>query len=298
MVLPGDDPERFRGPQFAAAWCDEIGKWPNGEASWDMLQFALRLGDRPRQVATTTPRPTALVKRLLADPRTMVTRMRTAENEINLGPGFLDAVVGRYGGTVLGRQELEGELIEDMPGALWTREMLRTDAEIVPERIVVAVDPPVSSGIKSDACGIVVAGRSGNRAVVLADLTIQPAAPLEWAARAVRAYNMFRADGIVAEVNQGGEMVKLIIAQVDDRVPVRAVHASRGKWLRAEPVAALYAQGRVVHRPGLTALEDQMCSFGGQVRGANRSPDRVDALVWALTELMLKDGPEPRVRGI
>jgi phage terminase large subunit-like protein len=298
MVLPGNDPERFRGPQFAAAWCDEIGKWPNAEASWDMLQFALRLGDRPRQLATTTPRPTRLVKRLLADPRTQVTRMRTADNEARLAPGFLDAVVGRYAGTVLGRQELDGELIEDMPGALWSREMIRMDEDMQPERIIVAVDPPVTSGLKSDACGIVVAGRFGDRAVVLADLTLQPAAPLEWASRAVRAYHMFRADGIVAEVNQGGEMVKIIIAQVDDKVPVRSVHATRGKWLRAEPVAALYAQGRVVHRPGLTALEDQMCSFGGAVRGANRSPDRVDALVWALTELMLGNEPVPRVRGI
>lgn len=297
-VLPGNDPERFRGPQFAAAWCDEIGKWPNAEAAWDMLQFGLRLGGRPRQLATTTPRPTPLIKRLLADPRTAVTHMRTSENEDNLGRGFLDAVVGRYGGTVLGRQELDGELIEDMPGALWTREMIRVDAEIEPERIIVAVDPPVTSGLRSDACGIVVAGRSGDRAVVLADLTVRPAPPLEWASRAVRAYNMFRADGIVAEINQGGEMVKIIIAQVDERVPVRGVHATRGKWLRAEPVAALYAQGRVVHRPGLTALEDQMCSFGGAVRAARDSPDRVDALVWALTELMLNDGPEPRVRGM
>lgn len=298
LMLPANDPERFRGPQFAAAWCDEIGKWPNAEAAWDMLQFGLRLGGRPRQLATTTPRPTRLVKRLLADPRTAITRMRTAENEKHLGSGFLEAVVGRYAGTVLGRQELDGELIEDMPGALWSREMLRQDASIEPERIVVAIDPPVTSGLKSDACGIVVAGRCKDRAVVLADLTIQPAAPLEWASRAVRAFHMFRADCIIAEVNQGGEMVKIVIAQVDGKVPVRAVHASRGKWLRAEPVAALYAQGRVVHRPGLTALEDQMCTFGGPLRAASNSPDRVDALVWALTELMLNDGPEPRLRGM
>ena len=298
MVLPGNDPERFRGPQFAAAWSDEIGKWPHAEEAWDMLQFGLRLGTRPRQVATTTPRPTRLIKRLLADPLTAVTRMKTADND-RLPRAFFDAVVARYAGTVLGRQELDGELIEDMPGALWTREMIRLDAEIEPERIVVAIDPPVTSGINSDACGIVVAGRAGNSAVVLADLTLQPAAPLKWATRAVAAYKMFRADRIVAEVNQGGEMVKLVIAQVDGKVPVKAVHASRGKWTRAEPVAALYAQGRVVHRPGLTALEDQMCSFGGVVRSGSGSPDRVDALVWALTELMLGDEPAvPRVRGV
>ena len=297
-VLSASDPDRFRGPQFAAAWCDEIGKWPNAEVAWDMLQFGLRLGDRPRQLATTTPRPVPLIRRLVADPQTRVVRMRTEENSEHLAGAFLSAVVARYRGTVLGRQELDGELIEDMPGALWTREMIRRDSDVAPERIVVAIDPPVTSGTSSDACGIVVAGRAGNRAVVLADLTVQPAAPLEWASRAVRAYHMFRADGIVAEVNQGGEMVKIVIAQVDGNVPVRAVHASRGKWLRAEPVAALYAQGRVLHRPGLTALEDQMCSFGGAVRGAGRSPDRVDALVWALTELMLAEAPMPRVRGV
>lgn len=300
MVLPANDPDRLRGPQFAAAWCDEIGKWRHAEEAWDMLQFTLRVGARPRQLATTTPRPTPLVKRLLADPGTRVARMRTDENK-HLAPAFLDAVVARYRGTVLGRQELDGELIEDMPGALWTREMIRRepdrDDEAL-ERIVVAIDPPTTSGIRSDACGIVVAGRRGGGAVVLADLTLQPAAPLQWAARAVAAYRMFRADCIVAEVNQGGEMVKIVIAQVDDTVPVRAVHASRGKWLRAEPVAALYAQGRVMHRPGLSALEDQMCSFGGIVRPARTSPDRVDALVWALTELMLDERATPRVRGV
>jgi phage terminase large subunit-like protein len=296
-VLPATDPERFRGPQFAAAWCDEISKWPNAIESWDMLQFGLRLGHRPRQLATTTPRPTKLLKRLLADPETVVRRMTTRENETHLAGAFLQAVVGRYRGTVLGRQELDGELIEDMPGALWTREMIRHEEIGELERIVVAVDPPTTSGTRSDACGIVVAGRKGDRAFVLADVTLQPAAPLAWAKRAVSAFRTFRADCIVAEVNQGGEMVKIVIAQVDDMVPVRAVHATRGKWLRAEPVAALYAQGRVSHRPGLSALEDQMCSFGGDVRAAG-SPDRVDALVWAITELMLKEERVPRVRGI
>lgn len=297
-VLPASDPERFRGPQFAAAWCDEIGKWPNAEAAWDMLQFGLRLGPRPRQLATTTPRPTGLIRRLLADPQTRTTRMTTAENEAHLADAFLKAVVGRYRGTVLGRQELDGELIEDMPGALWTREMIRIAEAGEMERIVVAIDPPTTSGERSDACGIIVAGRHGDRATVLADFTLQPAAPLQWAERAVRAYRFFEADCIVAEINQGGEMVKIVIAQLDGRVPVRAVHASRSKWVRAEPVAALYAQGRVSHRPGLTALEDQMCSFGGETRAAG-SPDRVDALVWAITELMLKDkDAEPRVRGV
>lgn len=297
-VLPASDPERFRGPQFAAAWCDEIGKWPNAEAAWDMLQFGLRLGDRPRQVATTTPRPTPLIKRLVADQTTVLTRVTTAENKAHLADGFLKAVVARYRGTVLGRQELEGELIEDLPGALWTRDMFRADPGGELERIVVAVDPPATSGPNADACGIVVAGRRGSEAVVLADVTFKPALPLTWARRAVGAWRDFMADCVVAEVNQGGDMVKTVIAQVDPLAPVRAVHANRGKWLRAEPVAALYAQGRVCHRPGLTALEDELCAFGADGMAEGRSPDRVDALVWALTELMLKDGAVPRMRRV
>jgi phage terminase large subunit-like protein len=296
QILGANDPERFRGPQFAAAWCDEIGKWPNAEAAWDMLQFGLRLGDKPRQVATTTPRPTKLVKRLLADPTTVVSRMTTAENEKHLAGSFLTAVVARYRGTVLGRQELDGELIEDLPGALWTRAMFRRDDGAERSRIVVAVDPPATSGAGADGCGIVVAARTGVGAVVLEDLTLQPAAPLAWATRAVRAYHDHGADCIVAEVNQGGEMVKAVIAQVDADAPVRTVHATRGKWVRAEPVAALYAQGRVTHAAGLTALEDEMCGFGVDGRSDGHSPDRLDAAVWAITELMLREGP--RVRGM
>jgi phage terminase large subunit-like protein len=294
MLLGASDPERFRGPQFAAAWCDEIGKWPNAEAAWDMLQFGLRLGDRPRQVATTTPRPTKLLKRLLADPATVVTRMTTAENRQHLAGSFLTAVVARYRGTVLGRQELDGELIEDLPGALWTRDMFRRDDGSGRGRIVVAVDPPATSGAGADGCGIIVAARTDVGAVVLEDLTLQHAAPLAWATRAVRAYKDHDADCIVAEVNQGGEMVKAVIAQVDADVPVRTVHATRGKWVRAEPVAALYAQGRVTHAAGLTALEDEMCAFGVDGRADGHSPDRLDAAVWAITELMLRDGPRVR----
>jgi len=296
MILGAADPERFRGPQFAAAWCDEIGKWPNAEAAWDMLQFGLRLGDQPRQMATTTPRPTRLVKRLLAEPTTVVTRMTTAENKKHLARSFLTAVVARYRGTVLGRQELEGELIEDLPGALWTRDMFRRDDGTERGRIVVAVDPPATSGAGADGCGIVVAARTDTGAVVLEDLTLKPAAPIAWATRAVRAFHDHGADCIVAEVNQGGEMVKAVLAQVDPGAPVRTVHATRGKWLRAEPVAALYAQGRVLHAAGLTALEDEMCAFGVDGLSEGHSPDRLDAAVWAITELMLRDGP--RVRGM
>lgn len=297
MVLGAADPERFRGPQFAAAWCDELGKWPNAEAAWDMLQFGLRLGERPRQLVTTTPRTTPLLRRLLADPATAVTRMPTRINRRHLAPKFLGDVVARYQNTVLGRQELEGELIEDRPDALWRRELFRADTGAEIERIVVAVDPPATGTKRSDACGIVVAGRAGEGAVVLADLSFGPARPEQWARRAVAAFHEFGADCIVAETNQGGDMVRAVIAQEDADVPVRSVTARRGKWLRAEPVAALYANRRVAHRAGLTALEDEMCAFGADGLSEGHSPDRVDALVWALTELML-GGAGPRVRGI
>ncbi len=298
VILGATDPERFRGPQFAAAWSDEVGKWPNAEAAWDMLQFGLRLGERPRQIATTTPRPTKLLKRLLADPHTVVTRMKTADNRRHLAGSFLTAVVERYKNSVLGRQELDGELIEDLPGALWTRGMFARWPGGELGRVVVAVDPPATSGAAADGCGIVVAGRSGEGVAVLRDLTLKPAAPLAWARRAVEAYAAHGADCIVAETNQGGEMVRAVIAQVDPNVPVRMVHATRGKWLRAEPVAALYAQGRVMHAPGLTELEDEMCGFGADGVSLGHSPDRVDALVWAVTELIGVGTGMPRVRGV
>jgi phage terminase large subunit-like protein len=294
--MTASDPERFRGPQFAAAWCDEAGKWPHAEEAFDQLQFGLRLGERPRQLVTTTPRPTRLIKRLLADPHTVTVRMTTAENKAQLAPQFLDAVVARYRGTVLGRQELDGELIEDRPDALWQRGMFR-EAGPVDGRIVVAVDPPVTGTERSDACGIVVAGRSGEGAVVLEDATLKGVAPLTWARRAVAAFAAHAADAIVVEVNQGGDLVKNLIAQVDASVPVVPVRANRGKWLRAEPVAALYGRGLVGHVPGLTALEDELCAFGPDGKADGHSPDRVDALVWALTELLLK-GAGPRVRWV
>ncbi|WP_354038757.1 terminase family protein [Devosia sp. UYZn731] len=297
MVMSASDPDRFRGPQFAAAWCDEVAKWPDAEAAWDMLQFGLRLGDKPRQLATTTPRPTRLLKRLLADPLTAVTRAKTADNRAHLAPSFLDAVVGRYRGSVLGRQELDGEMIEDMPDALWQRGMFVPVGPVLSERIVVAVDPPVTGNERSDACGIIVAGRVGEGAVVLEDRTLKPAAPLAWARRAVAAFHAHGADAIVVEVNQGGDLVKSVIAQVDPNVPVRAVRATRGKWLRAEPVAALYGRGLVRHLAGLSELEDEMCAFGNDGRSDGHSPDRVDALVWAITELLLVD-MTPRVRRI
>ncbi|WP_428980908.1 DNA-packaging protein [Methylopila capsulata] len=295
-----EDPEALRGPQFEAAWCDEVAKWRHPQETWDMLQFGLRLGERPRQLATTTPRAVPLIKRLLADPATAVSRATTRMNAANLAPRFLEAVVGTYAGTRLGRQELDGELLEDDEDALWSREAIeRSRVREAPElkRIVVAVDPPAGGGKRSDACGLVAVGLGANdRAYVLADETAHAARPELWAARAVALHRRLEADALVAEVNQGGEMVRSVIAQVDPGVPVVAVRATRGKWLRAEPVAALYAQGRVAHVGAHPALEDEMAAFGLDGLANGRSPDRVDALVWAVTHLMLgARGRGPRV---
>jgi phage terminase large subunit-like protein len=298
-LMPANDPERFRGPQFAAAWCDELAKWPKAEAAWDMLQFGLRIGVRPRQMVTTTPKPTRLLKRLMADPNTVVTRMATKANEDNLAPAFLAAIVARYNETVLGRQELDGEMVEEMPGALWSRGQIEAGRiGEVPglSRIVVAVDPPVTGGKNSDACGIIVAGRYGENAVVLADRTVQGVTPVGWARVAITAFHEFNADTILAEVNQGGDLVKNLMHQVDASVPVLEARANRGKWVRAEPVAALYAQGRVKHAGMFAELEDELCAFGPDGLAEGHSPDRLDALVWAVTQLLLRDGPVPRVR--
>lgn len=299
ILMPANDPERFRGPQFAAAWCDELAKWPKAQDAWDMLQFGLRVGLKPRQLVTTTPRSTRLFKKLMAEPGTIIRRMPTIANEQNLAPNFIAHILSQYRDTVLARQEIEGELVEDMPGALWSRKAI-DEARLtqVPElsRVVVAVDPPVTGRSTSDACGIVVAGRWGDKAVVLADRTVQGTTPIGWARVAVTAFHEFSADTIVAEVNQGGDLVGQVLGQVDASVPVRAVRATRGKWVRAEPVAALYAQGRVRHGEMFADLEDELCAFGPDGLADGRSPDRLDALVWAVTDLLLRDGPVPRVR--
>lgn len=300
QLFSAEDPDSLRGPQFAAAWCDELGKWRRPDETWDMLQFGLRLGEAPRQVVTTTPRPTRLIKALIADPQTAVTRVSTAANAANLAPGFLDAIVGRYRGTRLGRQELDAELLEDRADALWPRNVIeRARLVAAPElrRVVIAVDPPASSGPHADACGIIAAGLGADaRAYVLADWTRERVSPLAWARICVAAYRKFEADRIVVEVNQGGELVETVIRQIDPAVPVRAVRATRGKWLRAEPVAALYEQGRVAHVGAFPELEDEMSDFGPDGLTGGASPDRVDALVWALTDLMLRPVAEPRIR--
>ncbi len=301
QIFSSEDPESLRGPQFHFAWCDELAKWKHGQETWDMLQFGLRLGTHPRQLVTTTPRPVPLLKQLIADTGTRLTRMSTFANAANLAPGFIDALAHRYGGTRLGRQELDGELIEDRDDALWRREMIETATirfagEI--RRIVIAVDPPAAAGVSS-CCGIVVAGlESSGRAVVLADCSVEGESPAGWAGAVVRAYRRFSADRVVAEINQGGDMVTSMLKSIDESLPVSTVRATRGKYLRAEPVAALYEQGRVAHAGRFVALEDQMCDFGPDGLSSGRSPDRLDALVWALTALMLEGNGEPRVRGI
>ncbi|TBW40995.1 ATP-binding protein [Siculibacillus lacustris] len=302
QAFSSEDPEALRGPQFEIAWADEIAKWRHAEEVWDMLQFGLRLGDRPRQVATTTPRPVALVKRLVGDPACAVSRASTRANAWNLAPRFLDAVVGRYQGTRLGRQELDGELIEDRDDALWRRdEIERGRLDVAPPmtRIVVAVDPPATSGASADACGIVAAGLGEDGvAHVLADASARGLRPSEWAARALALHETLDADALVVEVNQGGEMVEAVLREIEPGVAIEAVRATRGKWLRAEPIAALYAQGRVRHVGPFPELEDELCDFGPQGLSSGRSPDRLDALVWALTALMLKGRGRPKVRGL
>ncbi len=298
-----EEPEALRGPQFDAAWCDELAKWPNAELAWDNLQFALRLGVRPREVVTTTPRPTALLKRLAADPRTALSRAGTAANAYNLAPAFLDAVVSRYAGTRIGRQELEGEFVEERADAFWSRDQIeRLQAPPPPreslKRIVVAVDPPAGSGVNS-CCGIVAAALTEEgRLVVLADASLEVARPERWAAAAAGLFHALEADRIVVEVNQGGDMAESVLRHVDASLPITKVTASRGKRLRAEPIAALYAQDRVRHAARFPALEDEMCLFAADGLPDGRSPDRLDALVWALTALEETERGRPRIRGL
>jgi phage terminase large subunit-like protein len=300
QAFSAEQPESLRGPQFTHAWCDELAKWRQAEAAFDNLQFALRLGTRPRQLVTTTPRPIKLLKRLRDDPRTVVTHAATQVNAPNLAPPFVDNVLTRYGGTRLGRQEIEGEIIAERSDALWSRAMLEacrvTNAPQL-ARIVVAVDPPASSSKGADACGLIAAGVDDNGTIyVVADETCSGLSPALWARKAVGLWHRLRADCLVVEVNQGGEMVKAVIREADASVPVTSVHARRGKYVRAEPVAQLYEQGRVKHAGGFPALEDEMCDFGLDGLSGGRSPDRVDALVWAVTALSFGARTGPRVR--
>nr|WP_246237449.1 terminase family protein [Halovulum dunhuangense] len=302
------DPEALRGPQFDAAWCDELAKWKRAEETWDMLQFCLRLGDDPRQVVTTTPRATPLLRRLLDDADTVRTAAPTEANRLYLAETFLEKITARYRGTRLGRQELDGEMLTDTEGAFWSLDGL--DAARVAEapaldRIVVAVDPSVGDRAGGDECGIVVAGvvckgkPQDWTAYVLEDASLGGVGPTEWAGRALRKLGEHGADALVAEVNQGGKLVGAVIRGIDPFVRIVEVNASQSKGARAEPVAALYEQGRVRHVGAFPKLEDQMSQMTRAGYAGRGSPDRLDALVWALHELMIRPASDyvaPRVR--
>ncbi len=299
QVFSASNPESLRGPQFDCAWADELGKWKRAKAAWDMLQMGLRLGERPQTVVTTTPRANAVLEALLETESCAVTSAPTKANSANLANSFLKEVYETYGGSAQGRQELDGEFVLDRPGALWTRRMIdAVRVKTAPEmqRIVVAVDPPSVSGASADECGIIVMGQGHDGAAyVLADRSSQGETPARWAARAVAAYDEFQADRIIAEVNQGGELVEGMIRQVAPEASYASVRATRGKKMRAEPVSALYERGMIRHLGVFPTLEDQMCDFGAE-GDASGSPDRVDALVWAATDLMLARRSTARVR--
>ena len=282
-------PDQLRGPQFDAAWCDELAKWRYARATFDQLQFGLRLGDHPRQIITTTPRPIELLKSILAghEGKVHVTRGRTLDNASNLAAPFLRKVEQRYKGTRLGRQELNGEVLGDLPGALWRQDQIdlyRVDDAPDLKRILVAVDPAVTNTEESDDHGIVVAGVDDEQGYVLEDASMA-GSPVEWARRAIAMYDKYAADGIVVEVNQGGDMVAHTLRSVREGIPILEVRASRGKHVRAEPVAALYEQGRIHHVGCFSELEDQMTQTTNAGYEGEDSPDRLDALVWAMTKL-------------
>lgn len=286
-----DEPDLLRGPQHHAGWADELAAWRYADA-WDQLQLGMRLGRHPRVCVTTTPRPTPIIRALIKDPTTAITRGSTYDNRANLAPAFFDKFIRRYEGTRLGRQELNAEILDDAPGALWKRDALEALLVAkVPEltRVVVAVDPAVTSTDESDESGIVAVGLGADGHGYVLDDQSGRFAPNEWATRAVALYHRHHANVLVAEVNNGGDLVGNTVRMIDDGVAYKAVRASHGKRTRAEPVAALYEQGRVHHVGALPVLEDQLCGWDASANVA--SPDRLDALVWALTELMV--APEP-----
>ena len=291
VLLSADEPDRFRGKQAEVAWADELASWRYPEA-WDQLMLGLRLGQRPRVIVTTTPRPTKLIKALVASETTHVTRGSSYANRANLAPDFFRQIVSKYEGTRLGRQELYAEILDDVPGALVTREMLvYGDAPLSAQagtvkptyqRVVVAIDPAVSYGPESDETGIIVAAKGiDQRGYVLDDVSGRYS-PHDWAQAAIRMFSEYQADAIVGEVNNGGDMVESTLRNAGFAGRFLAVHASRGKRTRAEPISGMYEQGKISHRRAFTELEDQWCNF---TPDSPISPDRVDACVWAFTEL-------------
>jgi phage terminase large subunit-like protein len=293
QAFSAEDPDSLRGPQFHAAWADEFCAWPKPAETLAMLRFGLRLGTDPRLVVTTTPRPIRALRNLIAEPGTVDTRAPTASNAAHLAPAFLSTLQALYGGTRLAAQELDGLIVEG-EGGLFRAEDLARCRGAPPaafDRVVVAIDPPATAG--GDACGIVVCGRFDGRAFVLEDRTAKGLSPNGWARRAVEAAVRWNADALVAEANQGGDMVRSVLAQAGPPCAVKLVKASVGKRARAEPVAALYEQGRVVHCGAFPALEEELMALGSGDLG--HSPDRADALVWAVSELMLGVGRRPRL---
>lgn len=294
------EPDQLRGPQHDAAWCDELAKWRYARETWDQLQFGLRLGSHPRQLVTTTPRPIELVKALVAgeEGKVAVTRGRTLDNRTNLAGTFLDKIEKRYAGTRLGRQELEGQILGDMPGALWSLtslDLYRVKEAPALERIVIAIDPAVTNTEDSDAHGIVVAGISNQEGYILEDASIK-GSPMDWAKRVVSLYDKYGADRIVCEVNQGGDMVSQTLRTVRNGLPISEVRATRGKHVRAEPIAALYEQGRVHHVGSFPELEEQMTLTTNAGYEGEGSPDQLDACVWALTELFPRVIPKAKAK--
>ena len=291
-----EEPERLRGPQHHRAWADELAAWKYAE-TWDQLLFGLRLGQHPQVVVTTTPKPTLIIKSLVASPTVKVTRGSTFDNAANLAPAALEQLKLKYEGTRLGRQELYAEVLGDLPGALWSLSSLdayRLNEQPELKRILVAVDPAATNNENSDEHGIIVVGATEDRrGILLEDASLQ-GSPLDWARRAVSLYRSYNADGIVIEVNQGGDMVAHTLRTIDENVNIIEVRASRGKHVRAEPIAALYEQGRIAHVGSFPELENQMTQMTTHGYEGDGSPDRVDAMVWAFTELF-PDMVDPRV---
>lgn len=288
ITYSAEDPDQLRGPNIDGAWCDELAAWKYAQEAYDMLMMTLRRGSDPRAVITTTPRPTKIIRELVSSPLVRLTKRPTTDNAANLAPAFMQQIMAKYAGTRIGRQELEAEILDDTPGALWKRDALEAGRVVrAPDplsRIVVAVDPAITASEGSDETGIIGAGVSadGQSGYVLEDASLR-GTPLQWARAAVTLYYKLKADRIIAEANQGGDMVAQTIHTIDANVPVTLVHATRGKLTRAEPVAALYEQARCHHVGSFPLLEDQMCQW----TQGDTSPDRLDALVWALTDLML-----------
>lgn len=297
-TFTGEEPDQLRGPAHDTVWVDELAKFKYPEETWDNMEMGLRLGDNPQVFCTTTPRPIPIIKRLVKDPTTIDIRFSTSQNAENLSPMFLKRIQERYAGTRLGRQELEGEILEDNPNALFQRDILenlRVNAAPQLIRVVVGMDPAVTGTKKSDETGIIAGGLAANgHGYILEDASLQ-ASPAEWARAGVKTFHAWQADRIIGEVNNGGDLIEVNIRTVDRNVPYTAVHASRGKAIRAEPVAALYEQGRIHHVGTFPQLEDQMCEWSP---GDSDSPDRMDALVWTIWELFglgVKDEQQPRV---